>query len=759
MTTTTVKMGSYFTGKILGHKVYAKLNWTDAWVLKEHVHCANATWAALPSNSTAQLYYRYGPVIVPGQAQPIVLDRFTLPTLAYVRIDFDVVVLPDSQTVPKTPTTTTRSWYGIIGTLVDSFFGSDFTLEQSGGSGSQTVHAIQGVQTLNGVGLEWLLDRTYINRSWYKAHDGTRKEVAFGMDFNAATSKGLVGNRSSTHFDAPNNSITRIFADEQDLPDAYKSPKNGWCTKDIVEYLLGWHAGRNQVDLTRQTWKLVDTEGLLPTWDRPFIQGHNTRILQIINQLICRQRGLACRLAVANDSLTDSSAAVIELRPFTTASKDVDLGIDDFGLPIKIPANSTQVSVDLTQDMTCGAVTVTDDGFAKFDQVRVVGERAQVVGSLDWSALETAWESTDEDDYKTAASTSGDYPASTDDVAARQRMNAEYRSQPRLRDVYRLFQIKSAWTRKNTSSLSFFSVVTPQKSTDIPHCELRILPRLPMFAGQDYTSSTTFSPAIDATPAEQLPPLVFLKRGAFDYVEGRTVKVSQHIESTDSDVRNYLFSVTLSPTDWPGQFELEVSGQPQHILAATDFVPLAGVDQDIVWGDFRNMIFTVAMPCNFHCEGIYPDDLATMPDYDPNRTLRVRIIESSDFKLHAILKGTAIGVNTDNTLKTVTGDKYLLRDDRERAKQHAKRAFAWYGSTRRSMQFQTQFMTSALEVGTMIANLIVKRDGTKWDGGREDVNTVITTITINNSIGETVSPPTISYQTEFSELDLVGSLA
>lgn len=143
MTIPVKKFGSYYTGTILGHRVYAKLKWKDPWVLKEHVMCESASWAAAPSMGSASLYYRYGPGVYPGVEPGDWLEKFDLPTLAFVRIDFDVAELPDDQDLAANPTITTRSWYGVVGTLVEAFSGSDVQVNaDDGGGGTQQVYEI-----------------------------------------------------------------------------------------------------------------------------------------------------------------------------------------------------------------------------------------------------------------------------------------------------------------------------------------------------------------------------------------------------------------------------------------------------------------------------------------------------------------------------------------------------------------------------------------------------------------------------------------
>lgn len=756
MTTPVKKFGSYYTGTILGHRVYAKLKWRDPWVLKEHVMCESASWAAAPSMGSATLYYRYGPGVYPGVEPGDWLAKFDLPTLAFVRIDFDVAELPDDQDLAANPTITTRSWYGVVGTLVEAFSGSDVQVNaDDGGGGTQQVYVLQGKQTLNAVGLEWLLDRQYVNRTWYSVSiSQTVREARRGLNFNLVGTK-LQGNRSSEKYPAPNNSFTYIF-NHYDL--------EPWTTTDIVEYLLGWHLGRNQSDLVNMPWKLADSSSLLRNdeYEMPaFNEVHGQTVWQLLNQLIARQRGYSFRVAVNGDTLTDSSAAEVQLIPFTLTADDIILRSPAEDAPeLRIPANPVQYSIDLTNDRTASPIVITKDAFSEYDQVEVYGARAVHCVTLEWGGFDLEWEASNQTNYESGGSGDAGYP--TGEIAEMQRWHAEYRSRPQFENVFRRFYINEDFQTPGGNPVfpDFDDPIGNPTDSEriVPVEELQVWDRVPLLADVDYTSRATFASSLpdDWKQRPLLPPTVYWEIDGKWY-SGEKISVSQDVESPTED-DNFHFACRVTPADRPGYFYLDVFGQPQHVIAVNNFTPLA--DDKVIGGvDYEDAKITLAVLADYHAVGRYPANLEDEIDFDPDMPLRVRTVNAGDkYQFHLVLDGTVFKV--DNGALETTSQTMIVRDDRKELEAIARMAFMWYGKSRRSMQFSTQFVTDAFEIGDLITTMIVDRDGSLFGTGNydgEEINTCITSITIRNQLGaETQSPPSVEYKTEFSELDVIS---
>lgn len=720
---------------VLSQTVYAKEKWEDDWVAQTHIVCTSATWAAAPSMGDAELYYRYGPGVFPGETVGTYLLPYSLPDLAYVRIDFE---LQDD-----VGGTELREWHGVVGSLVDVVYGSDVTTPD----GSTRIK--QGKQTLNAVGLAWLLDRQYVNRSWWTKDEVAKTETRVGLPFNLLGGQ-LHANRSNNFHDTPGTEFTRIFKCDDTTDDA----PDFWSTKDIVHYLLSWHMGRTASDVVFQKWGIADPSGQIPDWDSPVLEAHGSRVWQLLNQLIPRQRGYSFYLEVENSD--DPGVAKIVLKPFTFTKDDVVISLD----PLKvIYANPNQFRLDATNDQTIGGVPVVSDAFAEYDQVRVTGNRAVHCFSLDFDAIsgdvESDWESSDQTAYDEGASNDAGYPVSAE-IAERQRLDVEARQRPSLHAVYRRFKLKADWDFKSSAIETVFpDYEDPEANPEgvtrkLPYNELVILPFIPLFPGVDYTS---FDAIDDPTvKPEFMKPQVWFAKAGSDYVNGDSIKVSQHVEGEDED-RNYHFSVELNPLKEPGKFHLDVHGQAQHVIASQEFTPLAH-EWEIGGFDFSTVYITIAVNADYYCQSVYPpiDDIIAEA---PTKLIRILDINAGpDFRMDLIIKDTYLKLTSQTTFADADST-YLIRDDRPTLTEIAKLAHVWYGSTRRALTFETKLITAALQIGDMITGLVSEPAG--LEATDTEVNTVVTSITITNRVGvERAEPAAMKYQTEAAELDAIS---
>lgn len=777
--------GSYFRGKLLKHTVYAKTKWSDPWEEKKHVFCTNANWAVAPSMGSAELYYRYGPGIFPlnDVEKADWLNPFTLPTLAFLRIDFEVVELPDDERQTSDPTITTRSWYGIVGTLVDSFLGSD----HNGGTEETPQYVRQGVQTLNAIGLEWLLDRQYVSRSWwFDPTEATVETVRVGYAFNQVAGK-LSPNKSYEQQFTPTFQYANIFQFQEDESGI---PLESWSSQDIVNYLLAFHMGRDQDDIMAMRWIMRDPENVIRTTDYPVVESNNIRIWQILNQVISRQRGIGFYIRVSNDSLAGSISADVELIPFSLTPDDIILTNEDgTSSDNRLPANTNKKRIDLTQDRTCGAVNVVNDAFSQFDAVEVIGAKAVHVFTMREGLYDNSiscyfradWEHELWVLYSGGGQTEPNFPPE-DEIAARQRWTSEYRHRPEFKDVYRRYAIEvigrpvvvTSWTGETVFPDYDDPVANPgDVKRKVPLRDILIQTYIPLYGGFSYLNKEAERQNDYISTLEFMPPKAFARLSVpedlggssgsssagplYRWVDTQSLNISRDVEGEDED-KNYHCSISVRATGRPGTFELDVSGQPQHVLAAG--YPFQSWDQPI--GNINTasdeagdpeFLVTVAVEADYHCRVLYFGIDADAPS-DAYSLLRTRTIFAGDeYRLDFICKDTVFGVENGELLQTE--EAYLIRDDRWRLKQIAEIAYLWYGSTRRSLQFKSQFLTNALELGDMVTGIIVKKDGTDYDD--VEINTVVTSIKITSSIGgERVKPPEIEYRTEYGELDVIS---
>lgn len=779
--------GAYFRGRILGQTVYAKETWDSPWLEQKHVHCVNATWAAAPATSSAEMYYRYGPGVFPLNETDRFewLDPFSLPALAFVRIDFEVAELPDDTVQVESPTITTRSWYGVLGTIVDSVLGSDYEAQST----PSTTYVRQGVQTLIAVGLEWFLRRQYINRSFYLLNDKTTvNQNRVGYGFNTLNGA-LVKNRSANEQTLPNFSLSHVFqfdpyGTDGDLPEGPKY----WSSRDIVRYLLGYHMGRAQDDSYAIWWELEDPEFIVRSTDRPAIQAGGVEVWTVLNQLMAMQRGLGFYLRVTGDTLSTSAAAKVQVVPFSLAPQNVSLTLDDEVDPVthKLPANSNRKRLDFTRDRTCDQIGIISDAINQYDGLEIIGARAThtfttyfgetLLGNpIDpFTALYRTWSQALEDEYQTGGSGESNFPPEAE-IAQRQRWSAEFRSRHKFRDVYRRYKFDSAVAKDQvyswTGEFVFPDYDNPVTNPDslnrkVSYIDLNVLQKVPLYPDVDYSYRDAIE--LPAVLPEYLDPMVFVRIPVPEgstasvsgsdlaterWANGESLKLTQDIEGEDED-RNYHMSLHIQAPGIPNRLDFVVSGQPQHVRAL-DY-PWQTWDKPIgrLATSKDDLLLTIAVEADYHCRVVYyGQDWGNPPPSDADTLTRIRTIYvGDDYRMDFICKNTVWGIENGELLQADSA--YLIRDDRPKLKQLAEIAWVWYGKTRRALDFKTQFLTNALEIGDMITGIIVQKDGTSYDDF--EVFTTVSSISISSPIGEVnISPPEISYKTEFGQFDPV----
>lgn len=709
----TIVLGGLTMREVVTHAVYAKTAWSDAWVLKEHVFCTSCKWAVAPSLGAADLMYRYGPAKIPGLSGINYLEKFTLPSLAFVKIVFTVI---DSA---SPSTTTTLNWYGIVGTIIDSMGGSQVQV------GEESV--AQGVQELKAVSLEWLLDREYIDTAYF-VKDSAVYKCQFAPDFNLP---------------APNRSEDKQSINGQEC--YVFGGTDSWRLPDIVEYLLVTQSPRSIDDVPILKWQLTDAS-VLPDWEMPKIKQQGHRLYPLLNQLIPRQRCLGFYTTLESDELTAN------VNPFTFASDEIE--VTDTGNSIS--ANADQDDVDLSTDLTAGGVVAVTDGFSKYDQVRVIGQRARHIFSLDLShGLSRNWTADWEDAYKEGDSTSFSYPAS-DEIAKRQRRDAIIRAKlvetPPLY-VYRRLNLAENWDGLTYTEEPVFveSIADDMTPKAFLQDALAWAP-LPGNANEYYADVDSFP---ESVIQEDHPFVMFLNNPSTgDYTSAETARIVSNLEGDDIEQHNNLFSVEVRPVRDSMSIDLFVHGQPQHVIDGYNYMvshPLSHEPDIGTQFALDQAVFTVAVWADYYCEARHPKSAYFI--LPSNSLARVREVNAGQkYLLDALVKDTAIGVEPDGSLITYEEETFYLNDHREELQKIAAMAFGWYGKDRRAVEFSTGYVSNAIQLGMMINDLVDAA------GGNTTANTVVTSYQITQGIsrGGATQPAKIQYKTEHADFDVLS---
>lgn len=692
---------------ILDSRVYAKTSWTAEWELQEYVDVTKCQWSAAPSTGDATIQYRYGF----GKPRKSTVfgkyNRFTLPTLAYLMIEFDVV--------SGTSTSTIR-WYGVVGQLVTNPGGEDVL------DGTTPVET--GIQVLEAVGLSWLLVREYVDRTVFKTTNGIA-EVLTETDFDK--------NRSGQKFANGLGDSSYVFSEYEEGQDDSGNTIQiyiPWTVRDIVEYLLSFHGStriNNQQVIRDHRWQLSDPNGILEALEQNVqLTTIGTKVWTALNQLLAPQRGLGFFITAKNE--TPGAPFILEV--FTFAAQSVHL-ID--GTILK--ANPNQASVNIAADAS-GSLVIVEDAFPRYHAVRARGDRALYTFTLsfDDGTLEKGWTDDDQTAYEAAASGEASYPTN---IVDQQEANESVRS--KLRNVFRQFQVPRDWNGKSgdgeggTKAPAIPNLENPSSVATEWVDKIRILDEVyvPRYG--------FFFPHSIALFFERPFGQWFDVANDLTWVMSEGKIFDEHLQFKVQLVGNENMS-----------FDLNVIGAPQYSIAFNNFNPL---DEDPPSGstfDYEKMIVTVTAVANHYCE---------VTEYSANTAdpARIKTINVPGKRLIRIAENTVLGTADVDEGSVVVGDlerhskdvEYEV-DDRPELRKIAKMALAWYGANRNVVTIRTGLLTDAIGIGLLITSI----EGVE----STEVNTVVTDIVANFPVSQSKTPPTpkITYHTQFAEVSNLG---
>ncbi len=378
---------------VLGHTVYAKAAWGDAWVEVPNLTCVECAWYAAPNFNTAILQWETGYVVMPGDTTPTLFGTWT------GRGQFVKVVwqCDDGGTL---------TWVGFVDT--SSWPTETFGRQQIVCYGLERSLALTPIATST-----WLDDRA----------SPTVRRSQMPYTFN----EGPDGYRSATAV-----SGVYLFASQHNP----LATKHYWSTRKIVQYLLTYCLPTNAYGVAAIPWALNQATQL-PDWDLPIVATKNRTVWDVLNELVAAENQLGFTVG------SDGSTAY--LRCFTHLASTVSYGATNVRT---IPANPNQHSVLFSPDALTSA-ELSDVG-ATYDQVIVRGDRRKTIGTLTYADhLEpNNW---DVASYHTAASGDSGYSGLT--VEEKRIRNQAARA--KLTATYREFRLKENWDFKIDGALIF----------------------------------------------------------------------------------------------------------------------------------------------------------------------------------------------------------------------------------------------------------------------------------------------------------------
>lgn len=736
---TIVRFGSGGLRQVGGHTVEFRQRWVDDWSESSNAHCTDAAWALSPSMPTATIVWPYGVVKTTESNAYQVATKLTV-SRWYVRVTFVTDVAEAALADEDNPDRGMMRWYGVV---------SDVQDDQAGYVTSGGVNYATGQQTLHCYGLEYLLDQSSINNSWY---------YDFG-DMPESTDAVLTFNGDGR----TNRSIDRMPSDHVDNAYVFQDPATllgrEWSTRDIVRYLLRWQGpSKSSTAYNRGIEFTLANETYLDLTDAPVVPQEGMTVLALLQRLIDRRRLMSFYLRV-------NASNVVELVPVSFTANDIDLGESSLWT---IPRNASQKTVYYERDELTRLATREVDVKA-VDRVIARGARRTSTCTMyvDEETLHTVlqpdWDTTtDEVTYEDGASNVTGY--STWTLKTKQSRNQEVRSHEALRAVYSWFRLYEGWPGSvKASTGAYIPVFVDDEGRAIDDFYtggIRILPYIPLYAGIEYggTAPTLGEPE---DPVYRRPFCVFLDPSTDRYLHGeRIAELSEGDFDPAGDGNSYRWSAYVRPQSVSPIVEIHVTGEPQHVIANTDFTPLADDDRDLGDFDYRDigtdkgMLITLALEEPRYAEASYP--AAGVPDSAGIDAQRALVIwAGDDYRQDYVANLTVVDVDEDGAL-VETDESYVtyVRDDTDKLEVMARLAYEWYTTDRAVVSLETKRLTNELSVGDMITTLgDITIDS--YTTHSQSVNTVITSLRIQTPRirpGSTAEP-TMTVVTDAGELD------
>lgn len=744
--TTTIDFGSKQRRTVGTQRVYLRQKWNDPWTLYLNLHATEVTWCLSPSMPTATLQWDYGWVKGLYDLAPYITQKLDVSGW-YVKIVMETDVVA----------ATSNTWYGVVEDQED----------EHGGIVTKDGRSVaSGVQTLHCFGMEKLLDQEYLSESWVDTGAAAPIVVQLPITFN----RGGRPNRSNRKLDT----LYYAFEGQQLTPGGTLRPTaQWWSTVDICHYLCHWATPKESFRTrNRRVPFIVDwieAIDFLPAKDRPTIEQEGQTILSLLNRLIDRRRLRAFYVTVDESPIEGTTLffnnVVIHVVAWNKDTIDADIPDTDVLKPNK---NIVSLKYDRNESTTA---VLRKSRVHRYDRVVFRGARRTSTATFFYDAsveaplLTAVWSSAEETAYEAGASGIAGY-AGWDSLKKQQR-NAEVRSSEELSAVYSWFKLPDTWLQ---------SVIAPDAATAHPvfiddagiavpqdiH-EVQFEQQLPLFEHVDY-SGTIIASGTAADPPINVyrnPLLVFKTPTDARYVAGDAIAtLGESTANPAVNGKNFRWSATCRVHPDSRTLEVKVSGEPQHVIAKTDFTKLTA-DRHV--GDFdyadKKMLITATLLDNRYAEGKYPLDGSgdsTLID----EQFGYVIYAGDDYRQDYVVPDTVVDVDTDGTILKSTGG--YVRDDTNDLAALARIAYEWWNQERIILSLQTTQLTSAIQVGYLIDTIgdstisATLQDGSILQNEHfETVNTVVSELRISwpRLQGNQRGVPTMRFTTGAGELD------
>jgi hypothetical protein len=678
---------------------------------------------------TAAFLWDYGFVKATGTSTYTAVQRLNVLGW-YVRVVLETDVL----------TGQTASWHGVVSHVEDEHKGIVTKFGATLATGTQVFHCY---------GMEKILDTEYLSES--KVDIGTEEPLVIQLPlvFNGRG----VPNRNDRKLH-----LTYVFEGQALHPGGTLRPTaQWWSTRDIVKYLLETAAPkwsfRTRVSLIPFFLGLED-EFYLPTLDRPEIGQEGHTVYSLLNRLIDRRRLRAFYLEVWPNADGRNEDVLLRIVPWNAS--EIDTGID--GSDILKP-NVQQIALLYDYSQTTAA-SIRTTHVQKYDRIVVRGARRTSTATwiVDADYLNPYWTDAEEVVYETAAS--GDANYATWDILKRQQRNSEARGVEKLSSVFSWFSLPDTWNGRTvepettTTHIVFRSDGEDAREKQCIHAVV-FENYLPLYEHVDYSGDIIEDEeAEDPRVKVYRQPKVYFKIPTDNrWVAGD--RIATMMETTvdpysGADGRNFRWTAHVHPQQDTRTLEVRVSGEPQHVIAYSDFDKLT---DDRVLGEWdynsKKMLVTAALRDNRYAEGKYPPD-GTSDRSDVDTQYGYVIYAGDRYRHDYVVPQTVLDVDENGALVTSNGG--YVRDDTDDLNALARVAWEWWHQERLILTISTTQLTSLIFPGCLIVSV---GDPTVAIGHHQVVNTVVSEVRITwpKTEGNALDVPVMSFVTGAGELD------
>lgn len=488
----------------------------------------------------------------------------------------------------------------------------------------RSASVVRGDQDLVAIGPLSLMRRNVISHSyWWDSDNLVHQELNWIPSINVRGVNGrLDGGRGPA---------------VPDFPYAYgvSDPSNPakWTYAQYIQYLLFFHASV----AGGPVWTLNDLSGQLALRQDPLKLRASQSLLSIIRKLIVPRDGLEFVIIPTEQGY--------EIRVFTLSTTRID-----FGSATMLPNTNTKIYSPTIDERVTEAIA-EDSNMQLHDRLEVMGERIESCFSLDFSSvtLEKAWSFAAETAYKTGSTKIS--PDAEDNDAAR--TDDLFRYVWSALHATDTFDWQSGQAAPILDKFGNLFQATLRRQNDIR----RTMTRLPMKEGGDYSG---VSPVETDAGEDFIPPFaVILTPTSVASGKDRGYLMADKAGTPDLETNDEhrLGNATISvlENDWG----LVVDFTPKH-MAAKNHWSGAGdsqYDPETEGIDYEVTVVTIAAKTDQRMR-VY--DEPNTKSGDASRA----VVEVPKTFYRWLAPSTAIGINSNGTLKTSHPSGMEIRNDK-----------------------------------------------------------------------------------------------